>query len=73
MKKKIIASIVIIVCLLLAFTATVTIDWLYDTFGHLTMDEIVFHLKLPMEGTNTDIIWQFFKECILKLHISRII
>ena len=58
MKKRIIA-ILIVVCLLIAFGATVTIEWLYDTFGHLSMDEIIFHLKVPMEGTNTDIIFIF--------------
>ena len=47
--KKRIACIVIVVCLLIAFGATVTIDWLYDTFGHLSMDEIIFHLKVPTE------------------------
>lgn len=67
--KKRIAIIVIIACLLIAFGATVTIDWLYETFGHLSMDEIVFHLKVPMEGTNTDIIWEFIKQCLWKVII----
>ena len=65
--KKRIACIVIVICLLIAFGATVTVDWLYDTFGHLSMDEIVFHLKVPMEGTNTDIIFTFFKQCLWKV------
>lgn len=69
MKKRIIAGIIIVICLLGAFGATVTIEWLYDTFGHLSMDEIIFHLKVPMEGTNTDIIWTFMKECALKVII----
>ena len=67
--KKRIAIVVIIACLLIAFGATVTIDWLYETFGHLSMDEIVFHLKVPMEGTNTDIIWEFIKQCLWKVII----
>ncbi len=67
--KKRIACIVIIVCLLVAFGATVTIDWLYETFGHLSMDEIIFHLKVPMQGTNTDIIFKFIKQCLWKVII----
>ena len=67
MKKRIIAGIVIVICLLMAFGATVTIEWLYDTFGHLSMDEIVFHIKVPMEGANTDIVWTFMKQCFLKV------
>lgn len=72
MRKRIICTLIVI-CLLLAFSASVTIEWLYDTFGHLTMDEIVFHLKVPMEGTNTDIILKFIKQCILKVIIPTII
>lgn len=67
--KKRIAGIIIIICLLIAFGATVTIEWLYDTFGNLSMDEIIFHLKVPMEGTNTDIVVTFIKQCILKVII----
>lgn len=66
MRKKI-ACIIIVICLLIAFGATVTIEWLYDTFGHLSMDEIVFHLKVPMEGTNTDLVWVCIKECLWKV------
>ena len=71
--KKRIACIVIVICLLIAFGATVTVDWLYDTFGHLSMDEIIFHLKVPMEGTNTDIIFTFVKQCLWKVIIPTVI
>lgn len=67
--KKLIPSIVIVICLLIAFGATVTIEWLYDTFGHLSMDEIIFHIKVPMEGSNTDILWTFAKQCLWKVTI----
>ena len=71
--KKRIACIIIVICLLLAFGATVTIDWLYETFGHLSMDEIIFHLKVPMQGTNTDIIFKFIKQCLWKVIIPTVI
>lgn len=71
--KKRITSIIIVICILLAFSVSVTIDWLYETFGNLTMDEIVFHLKVPMEGTNTDLIYIFIKEAIIKVVIPTII
>ena len=73
MKKRIIACIVIVICLLAGFGTTVTIEWLYDTFGHLSMDEIIFHIKVPMEGTNTDIIWTFLKQCLWKVIIPVVI
>ena len=31
------------------------------------MDEIIFHLKVPMQGTNTDIIATFMKQCLWKV------
>lgn len=71
--KKRIAYIGIVICLLVAFGATVTVDWLYETFGHLSMDEIIFHLKVPLEGTNTDIIFAFLKECLWKVILPTII
>lgn len=67
MKKKVVACVVIVSCLLAAFGATVIIEWLYETFGNLSMDEIVFHLKVPMEGTNTDLVWVCIKQCLFKV------
>ena len=73
MKRKIVACMIIVVCLLTAFGATVIIEWLYDTFGNLSMDEIIFHLKVPMEGTNTDLIGGCIKQCLLKAVIPVVI
>ena len=67
--KKRIAQIVIVICVLIAITLTISIEWLYDSFGHLSMDEIIFHFKVPMEGTNTDMVWVYMKECLWKIFI----
>lgn len=69
MKKKI-TCILIVLIVLLAFVATVSIEWLYNTFGHLSMDEIVFHLKVPMKGTNADAIFKYLRECIPIIIVS---
>lgn len=68
-KNRTIACIAIVIVLLIAFGTTIIIDWLYDTFGHLSMDEIIFQLKVPMEGTNTDAIWDCVKQCLWKIII----
>lgn len=67
--KKRIAQIIIVICVLIAFTATISIEWLYDSFGHLSMDEIIFHFKVPMEGTNIDMVWVYMKECLWKIFL----
>lgn len=39
-------------------------DWVMDTWGLLSIDEIIFHLKVPLEGTNTDIVWDGINACV---------
>lgn len=72
-KRKSVVCILIILFLLIAFGMTVGIEWAYDTFGHLSIDEVIFHLKVPMEGTNTDLIWTFAKQCLWKVIVPTII
>lgn len=38
--------------------------WVLDTWGLLSMDEIVFHLKVPLEGTNNDIVLEGVNACV---------
>lgn len=66
MNKKT-AKIIIIISLSIAFFLTISISWLYGNFGHLTLEEIVFHLKVPMEGTSTDMIWKYLIQCPWKV------
>lgn len=39
--------------------------WMFQTWNHLTMDELVFHLNSPLEGTNTDMIKEYLLKCLL--------
>lgn len=72
MKKKII-SIVMTLVIFISFIAIVSVDWLYSTFENLSMDEIVFHLKVPLKGTNADVIGQYFEECLWKILMPSIL
>lgn len=51
----------ILVFLILVFS----IDWMLKTWNHLTMDELLFHLQAPLEGTNQAMIGDYFKHCVL--------
>lgn len=66
MNKKI-SYTIIIACLFIAATATIAIDWLYNAFGNLTINEIIFQLKVPMNGTNTQQVWSFLIQCPWKI------
>jgi len=68
MKKKV-AKILIVIFLLIAFILTISINWLYASFGNLKIDEIIFQLKVPMKGTNTELIWNYIIECPWKIII----
>ena len=66
MRKKL-PYIIIIICVLIAVITTISIDWLYNSFGNLSINEIVFQLKVPMKGTSTQLVWDFLKECPWKI------
>ena len=41
-----------------------SIEWIYRTTGNVTIEQLIFHLKVPIQGTNTNIILQYFMEVI---------
>ena len=47
--------------------------WMFDTWQHLKIQELIYQLNAPAEGTNTDIITSFIKECIPPTVITLII
>lgn len=57
------------IAMLLCFS----IKWMFDTWANLTMDELIYHLKAPLEGTNEDMIWDYILKCILPTIIIFII
>ena len=66
MNKKV-SYIIIIVCLIIAVGGTIGIDWLYNSFGNLSINEIVFQLKVPLQGTSTQMVWDFLEQCPWKI------
>lgn len=47
--------------ILIAFSA----NWMFQTWTNLTMDELVYHLTAPLEGTNTDMIKVYCEKCVV--------
>lgn len=41
-----------------------SIAWMFDTWNHLTMDELVYQLNSPIEGTSEEIIREYVNYCI---------
>ena len=65
-KHKIILSIGIILSTILAVVAALlafSAKWMFKTWTNLTMDELVYHLTAPLDGTNADMIKDYCNEC----------
>ena len=53
--------IIITVAVLICFS----IKWMFDTWTNLSMEELVYHLTAPLEGTNEEMIWQYVRVCVV--------
>lgn len=65
-KRKIILVVGLILSTILALLASLlafSAKWMFKTWTNLTMDELVYHLTAPLEGTNTDMIKDYCNEC----------
>lgn len=40
-------------------------QWMLKTWTGLTMEELVYHLNTSLDGTNTDMIWDFIQYCVI--------
>ena len=38
---------------------------MFDTWTNLSMEELVYHLTAPLEGTNEEMIWQYVRVCVV--------
>ncbi len=56
---KIWKIVVILVLLFLVTFFTAAVLWALYTWSLLTMDELLWHLKVSMKGTNMDMVWEF--------------
>ena len=58
---KVVSGIISVLAILICFS----IKWMLETWANLTMDELVYHLNSPLEGTDSDMIWQYVFKCIV--------
>ena len=46
----------------LGFTLAISSKWAYSYFGLSSFEQIVYHIKVPLEGTNTQFIFGWMKK-----------
>lgn len=47
----------------IGFMLAISASWSYSYFGLSSFEQIVYHIKVPLEGTNTQFIFDWFKKC----------
>lgn len=60
--KNRIKPIIAIIILFLAVLLVLSSRWVIMTFGLITPDELIFHLKVPLQGTSSEMVNSFIKE-----------
>ncbi len=50
----------------IGFTLAISSKWAYDYFGLSCFEQIIFHLKVPLEGTNPQVFKDWIRQCLLK-------
>ena len=51
---------------MIGFVLAISSSWAFDYFGMSCFEQIIFHLKVPLEGTNTQFVKDWFRKCFLK-------
>ena len=66
--RKVIKKLGIIVSVLvvaLALLLTFSIHWMLKTWANLSMEELVYHLQVPLEGTNDSMVSEYIKVALV--------
>lgn len=57
--------IVLVLVVVLALLLTFSIHWMLKTWANLSMEELVYHLQVPLEGTNESMVTEYIKVALL--------
>ncbi len=57
-------GILIVICV--GFVLMFSARWAFSYFGLSCFEQVVFHTKVPLEGTNTDFIGNWVRTCVIK-------
>lgn len=71
--KRIISSIIFYILIFLSFLIFFSVIWVNKTFGLINLDSLIFHLNVPLKGTESGMIYSYLKDPLLKSIILFII
>lgn len=61
----VVGMVLMVLVTILASIIHFSVEWMFQTWNHLTMDELIYHLKAPMDGTNEGMIEEYVNVCIV--------
>lgn len=70
MKSKVLKIIILLETIIVTLLAggsillCNSIEWMFQTWQHLTMDELLYQLNAPVEGVNQSLIFEYINFCI---------
>lgn len=62
--KEILRDSASVLFLIISLILVIAISWYQINFSDITLEELIFHLKVPLANTNTDFIGTFIKDSI---------
>lgn len=66
-------NIFVLFLIFLSAFITLSIYWLYKNTGNITIEQLIFHLKVPIKGTNIGMIWDYIYWTFLRIGIILVI
>lgn len=70
--KNIIKNVIVFVILFLAFTLVFSTNWVFSLFGNISIEEIIFQIRVPMTDANTDYYFNFATKALPLIVISTV-
>ena len=58
--KHVFCSAIIVFLLFVDILLAITFGWVRQAFGGVSMEELIFHLKVPLQGTDISSFVSFF-------------
>ena len=74
--KQIIVSFISVLVVMLAFFSSLvlfSVKWLLETWSELTVDEIIYHMIAPLQGTSTAMIKEYTFHCTVPASVITIV
>ena len=64
MKRRRIISVLTVILVFIGLLLVKVSEWVPNTFGNIPFEQVLFHLMVPMEGTDTTFVASFIEYCL---------